>query len=524
MAGIWNWVAGGAPALQFDYWWTSTRIIPNTINEFPFFSFLFADLHPHLMAMPLGLLILALCGLLLQDAEARASRRVSVVVLLALTLGAVGITNTWDLPIYVLISAAVLIYLGCRRHGARGGLCGVGLALGLGLSAILAYAPFYEHYRAQHLGIGWVPAAERTQVGPFLLIWGLQLWLLAGALGCRVSRVWKQHASARWPVAGPTLGVFGVGGVGALLVWAADGAVWPGLVFLLVVSVAACISLWQRPRLWFAWLLAVAGLGLLAGVEWLYVADFLRNTEMRRMNTVFKLSMPAWVLLGISLGAMLPLLWRVEARRARRSYLWQAGLAVLLLGALVYPVAATPRRVAERFPSGSPPRNTLDGTAYMTHAVYDAPGGSAPVEMKYDREALEWIWEHVQGTPVLAEAPVDYYREGGTRITSYTGLPTLVGAHQYEQRPVEQVAPREADAQRLFASTDPDEALQILDRYQVRLVYVGSLERALYDPPALAKFETLVQRGQLERIYHNAQVDLYRRAGDAASAGEGAAG
>jgi len=125
---------------------------------------------------------------------------------------------------------------------------------------------------------------------------------------------------------------------------------------------------------------------------------------------------------------------------------------------------------------------------------------------------------------VLAEAPVDYYREGGTRITSYTGLPTLVGAHQYEQRPVEQVAPREADAQRLFASTDPDEALQILDRYQVRLVYVGSLERALYDPPALAKFETLVQRGQLERIYHNAQVDLYQRVGDATSAGEGAAG
>ena len=120
------------------------------------------------------------------------------------------------------------------------------------------------------------------------------------------------------------------------------------------------------------------------------------------------------------------------------------------------------------------------------------------------------MWEHIEGNPVIAEAPVDFYRAGGLRIASYTGLPALLGAHQYEQRPASQVAPRQADAERLFATEDPDTALEIIQRQGVRLVYVGPLERALYTPAALDKFDTLVEREILERNYRNEQVDLYR--------------
>ena len=40
-----------APDL-FDFW-SSTRVIDFTINEFPYFSFIWADLHPHVMVMPI---------------------------------------------------------------------------------------------------------------------------------------------------------------------------------------------------------------------------------------------------------------------------------------------------------------------------------------------------------------------------------------------------------------------------------------------------------------------------------------
>src|SRR5206468_4588316 len=41
----------------FDYFWATSRVIVGTINEFPLWSFLFADLHAHVMALPLSLLV-----------------------------------------------------------------------------------------------------------------------------------------------------------------------------------------------------------------------------------------------------------------------------------------------------------------------------------------------------------------------------------------------------------------------------------------------------------------------------------
>ncbi|MHB1317653.1 MAG: DUF2298 domain-containing protein, partial [Anaerolineae bacterium] len=515
---------GGVP-LTFDYWYASTRIVPYTINEFPFFSFLFADLHPHLMALPFGLLTLALCGLALRSGPGSLPRQAALAILLVLTVGMLGVTNTWDLPVYLLISGATFIYLGQRRAGTRGALLGVGLALILGLSSILAYAPFYASFRAQSLGLAIVAPSERTTAAPFLEIWGLFLWLLAGGLGWQIHglRLWRS-SGWRVPFSGLSIGLGSVAGAGAILASVTAGMqVWPVLVFLLASASAMCISQWGHAQRWFAWLLIAAALGLLAGIEWVYVADFLQGSDWRRMNTVFKFSLQAWVLLGVALGSMLPVLWTsYRRRRGRYGGVWHAGALLLVAGTLVYPIAATPMRIAERFPSGSPDRVTLDGTAYMAQAVYDAPGGSAPVDMRYDREALVWMWEHIQGTPVLAEAPVGFYREGGLRISSYTGLPTLLGAHEYEQRPAGQVAPRQADAELLFSTEDPDTALALIRKHRVRLVYVGPLERALYTPAALAKFPALEAQGVLELVYRNEQVELYRSNDDALTGMEGA--
>ena len=43
------------PYREFNFW-DPSRIIDGTINEFPFWSFLYADLHPHLIDMPVTLL------------------------------------------------------------------------------------------------------------------------------------------------------------------------------------------------------------------------------------------------------------------------------------------------------------------------------------------------------------------------------------------------------------------------------------------------------------------------------------
>jgi len=507
--GAGRWISGGGGALAFDYWYAATRIIPNTINEFPFFSYLFADLHPHMMALPLGLLVLCLCGALIQAARPSLALRACAVLWLALTIGTLSVTNTWDLPVFWLLSAATLVYLGYRSGGVRGAVLGGGVSPVLALAALLAFAPFYSRFRAQNLGLALLTPGERTAVAPFLEIWGAVLWLTIGLLrwGARTSgrrRGRRGSGRGRWlsRALGIALSISFAAGV-------AMGQIWPLLACLLAASLAMCILQRNRPGRWILWLCLAAGFGLLLGIEWIYVADFLRGSDWRRMNTVFKFSIQAWVLLAAVGGAMLPVVWQSARPWTSSGMAWRTGAVVLLAGAFVYPLAAVPTRVNERFPSGSPSGLTLDGTAYMEQAVYSLPESDNPVEMRYDRDALRWIWANVSVLPVLAEAPVGYYREGGLRMSSYSGLPTLVGAHQYEQRPAEQVAPQLADAELLFTTEDPEVALALMQRRHVRLVYVGPLERALYPEAALAKFEALEDTGVLKCLYENDGATLY---------------
>ena len=41
-------IVNGQLAAEFDFW-RSTRVIEATVNEFPYFTFLYGDLHPHLI-------------------------------------------------------------------------------------------------------------------------------------------------------------------------------------------------------------------------------------------------------------------------------------------------------------------------------------------------------------------------------------------------------------------------------------------------------------------------------------------
>src|SRR4029079_1833928 len=153
-----------------DWFWGPRRVVYTdtliTINEFPFWSYLFADLHPHLIAMPVTILVAALTYELFDyrgqtrggsgDWEPRtaksdpaiASR--SVVVgggwfLAALALGALAVTNSWDFPTYALLLGGALRGRACRgRARSAGGrvaaIAGaVATAGGIVLAALLLY-------------------------------------------------------------------------------------------------------------------------------------------------------------------------------------------------------------------------------------------------------------------------------------------------------------------------------------------------------------------------------------------------
>ena len=62
LAGLREWLFVRRPQhqpLDWHYFWATSRVVRDTINEYPLWSLLFADLHAHVLSMPLLLLFLA---------------------------------------------------------------------------------------------------------------------------------------------------------------------------------------------------------------------------------------------------------------------------------------------------------------------------------------------------------------------------------------------------------------------------------------------------------------------------------
>jgi uncharacterized membrane protein len=185
---------------------------------------------------------------------------------------------------------------------------------------------------------------------------------------------------------------------------------------------------------------------------------------------------------------------------------------ILLVAGLVYPVFGTRTRVDDRFPdeNNRPPIGTLDGLAYMTAGVFEWPAGN-PINLRYDYEAIRWLQDNVTGTPVLAEAKIGYYREGGMRVAAYTGLPSVLGGlHQNEQRPPSQVGQRDGLFNEFWYTTDPVRAEQLIRQLGIAYIYVGQLERAVYGATVADKFEELRQQGLLSVEYENDETTIYQ--------------
>jgi uncharacterized membrane protein len=164
---------------------------------------------------------------------------------------------------------------------------------------------------------------------------------------------------------------------------------------------------------------------------------------------------------------------------------------------------------------------TLDGMAFMQSTRYDDAaydGSSRTIGLSGEYEALRWIQRNISGSPVVVEAAPpntgEAYRSIASRVAMYTGLPTIIGWdwHQTQQRailPDNMVRRRMSDVARLYNTTDPQEALEILRDYDVSYVYVGTQEALYYQPAGLQKFETMAADGFLRERFRNADVTIF---------------
>ncbi len=538
---------GSAAAPGFDYW-AASRVIPYTINEFPLWTFVFADLHPHLISIPFGVAVIGLAlhlllyvprwadeGAAAPNLPLRILQGLLNLILLSLVLGSLGAINTWDLPTYLLLVVGSLMLAGWRPRRWAGVLVGLVASGAVGVLSVVMYLPFYQHYQVQ-VGrgdgwaltryLGWVE--NPSPLGDWLRVWAILL-LFAVAFGVMDWIARRRAAAAEEmiiPGAGPRWGVIGsllAAAVVVMLVALGRPTAAIAAAPMILGLYAATRSGIPPPRAFLAWLIAL-GSAVLVGTELVYLRDFLDGGDWERMNTVFKFGVPAWLLLGIAGGGVLWLLWRRPPDQAGRvsTALIRVGAVGLVLAGLVFVPLGIPARVDDRFPGARPPIGTLDGTAYMAVGAYSWPGPDHVIALSGEREAIRWLLDNVTGSPVVAEAPAgeyivdgqfvgyDYYRAGGLRVASMTGLPTFVGHHQYEQRDGGQVGQRTRLGQEFFRTTDIVRTRELIDELGVRYIYVGTLERILLSDESLRKFDVMAENDELAVVFEDGPVRIYR--------------
>ena len=530
-------LTGGLDLLAEDagpWYFDASRAILNgdpaaPITEFPFFTFLYADLHAHLLDMPIVLAALAwlLSTLLAPVLLSRANIRRRTITLLAtwlvggLLLGATYPTNTWDFPVLAGLGAIVVGYATWMntRGDARTRIERLVLHVALLLALSMAlYAPFRQWFGAGAQSVKlW--SGPRTPLSDYLTVHGLFLFLLATYLGLETAR-WlrpRLHRFLHTPLGEmvPTLkwgGILLLVGLPLVVV----GFIWAWKNDAQSVALALPLVLWagllllrrdQTPNQRFALLLVTAALGLTLVAELITLKG-----DVGRMNVVFKFYLLVWTFFSIAAGAAL--VWaRARFGSDERRWLWWGMLVFLVVAAGTYPLIGSLAKVRDRWPGMANPPRTLDGMAYM---LGEGEEGSADASAIYiedgqdlhladDYEALRWMQANVPGTPTIVEGHTSEYR-WGSRFSAYTGLPTVVG-WSWHLRQHNAVLPASVVENRIAAVADfyntpsPQEAREFLERYGVDYVIVGDLERARYAAEGLDKFSQMVAAGDLQLVY-----------------------
>ncbi|HEY7368750.1 MAG TPA: DUF2298 domain-containing protein, partial [Thermoanaerobaculia bacterium] len=510
LAGFRDWLVR-RPPLDWHYFWATSRVVPDTINEYPLWSLLFADLHAHVFAIPLLLLTLTAALQLVRSAaatDARAKERLISAAVLGTAAAVQALTNAWDVPLLLGLLTLVGVAAAAANPSPRGAwraavgwVVSLAFAFGLALPLWVRGGGAPDH--GWHLG-------TRPRVADVLTIFGTFVFLAFVWLLLETWRTLRALPGNRVVQALLVLGLLGLP-AGAARLWGVEGLAVAGILAFLG---AAFFVRGADRRL--ACLLVATAFFLVGLPQRVYIYD--------HMNTVFKLYSAAWVLFAVStvvlaFGRGTPRASGAEGSPAPGPSIEQwplplrAALLLLVGAGLFTSVTAARGAVDARLLRPAPPdyRGLPDGPVRYGPPTLDGLAWLKVVRPA-EAKAVDWLRANVRGTPVLLEAQGASYADF-SRISGFTGIPTVLGwEHHVKQRgnAEQEVIERRDAIRKIYSTPTAEPILPLLRRYRVGYVYVGWLERDSYPAPGLAKFET---SPDFAPVYTNPQVKIFRVVG-----------
>ena len=522
-SGFWQWVniesllvSPSEPLTlvpqRFWWWWQASRVVQDIdltgvvsglspIDEFPAFSFVLGDLHPHVLVMPFVMLVIGLAFNIFRGAMDGDQHILGIslpykwdlFLLSTVLIGGIAFLNTWDLPVYLALLVGAFVIRRVYKEGWSWERFGdlLKFSVPLGVLALLLYLPFLLSFQSQAGGI--MP----NLVYPTR---GLYLWIMFGPFlplfGLFFIWLWRRKVRADWGwgsvlVIGLVVLLFAVSillgykltqsQTGQQLILAQGETTFGGLIgsafmhrlafgvgfltlaLVLILGLSFLLGLVKKCEpdkidpspIPFVLLMVVLGGIMILAPEFVY----LRDNFGARMNTVFKFYYQGWMLWSLAAAFIAVVLLRKGS--------WLSRVLVLLVVAagLVYPVLAYPDKT-----NGFQTVTTanLDAGAYL--AAY-APDEAA---------AIAWLSDTPDGA--VAEAVGGQY-SGYGRVATLSGQPNVLGwpGHEGQWRGgYTEVGTRQQDMQTLFETNDWETALAIIRQYDIQYIFFGSLESSTY--------------------------------------------
>lgn len=489
---------------------------PDTpIVEFPFFSFLYADMHPHLLSMPFFALGLAWClSVYLTPIQKRKWQdQILTLVLFGLFVGSFLASHTWDYPLFLALAVFIMVWkifiekqFNLKKMIKHIFLYASG-AIGISL---LLYRPFSLWFKTDYSSIEFWKGAK-TPLIDYWVVLGFSLFVMVSLLFINILpdmkrwfSDWKEEKSKR---------IYLIpAGVQAIMIvlWAYNYQVLafglPLLIFwIYLIFFKKDISEFHR-LIFFLFTL---------GYSLTFITEiFVLKGDVGRSNMVFRIYLQAWIILGIAISlGLIELLKIIRSWRRGVRISWIISLQVLILFGLSYPLIATKYKINDRWPDVENPPKTLDGALFMLgDSLYNPEFPPAyysdedrKLNLAIDYFGIRYMQDQVVGSPVIVEGHTTEYR-WGARYSIYTGLPSVIGWNWHTRQHHsllggEIVEKRIQQVNEFYDSDDIEKAIKFLKRYDVGYIIVSDLERVYYSSTGLEKFNEMTRRGDL-RIVH----------------------
>ena len=411
-----------------------------TIHEFPCYSFVLGDLHAHVVNI---MFVLLLLGLLYAWTKKVRNTTPSVeklgrrkfwmkqllmpqILAAAMLLGMFHWTNYWDFVIYYVVTGGTVLFMNiiCLKGDIRR-ILAVTIAQAIEIFAIatVVILPFTLQFTTMVQGVRL--AQNHSLPHQLLVLWGLPTILtLVFVISLIVEKLKKLKNKS---------------------------------LYRLMKAV-------RTPDL-FAVIMGLCAIGLVAIPELVYVRDIYENRNARA-NTMFKLTYQAYIMFGMTMAYVIFRLLFINCKKILKA------VGVIGLVLLLWTCGYFGRSVDSWFGQVLDPSQYkgLNATAFLeTDFVEDAG-------------AIRWLKENIQDSPVVLEANGDSY-SNYERVSAMTGLPTVMGWYVHEwlwRNDVADLNEKSAEIESIYTSTDTQRVQELIKKYDISYIFVGSCEREKY--------------------------------------------